>query len=114
MKTKNNPGQETRAANDHTYLSTVPSNKLNKKTKFFALLEYFSTGKKLHRFQAEKIGDHSLHSSISSLQQNHGLRFDREWVTVCNRFGGTTRVKSYWLTTPYRERAKAIVRRSLS
>ena len=49
----------------------------------------------LNRFEAEKIGDHCLPSTISGLSTQHGLEFPRRWVKVPNRFGGETLCKEY-------------------
>ena len=49
----------------------------------------------LNRFEAEKIGDHCLPSTISGLSTQHGLEFPRRWVKVLNRFGGVTLCKEY-------------------
>ena len=41
----------------------------------------------LNRFEAERIGDHSLHSTISILTHNYGLRFMRIPEKVPNHCG---------------------------
>jgi hypothetical protein len=50
----------------------------------------------LTRFDAERLGDHCLPSTISGLSTQHGLEFPRRWVKVPNRFGGETSVKEYF------------------
>ena len=49
----------------------------------------------LTRFDAERLGDHCLPSTISGLSTQHGLEFPRRWVKVLNRFGGVTLCKEY-------------------
>tara|TARA_B110000211_G_scaffold214034_1_gene255090 strand:+ start:113 stop:427 length:315 start_codon:yes stop_codon:yes gene_type:complete len=49
----------------------------------------------LTRFDAERLGDHCLPSTISGLSTQHGLEFPRRWVKVPNRFGGETLCKEY-------------------
>jgi len=49
----------------------------------------------LTRFDAERLGDHCLPSTISGLSTQHGLEFPRRWVKVPNRFGGETLCKQY-------------------
>ena len=49
----------------------------------------------LNRFEAEKIGDHCLPSTIACLTRLHGLEFPRRLVKVPNRFGGETSVMEY-------------------
>ena len=73
------------------------------------LLEYFSTGKRLHRFQAERMGDHTLNSSVSYIQKSYGLLFKRRRVDVPNRFGSTTSVCEYWLDEAGQELAKNLL-----
>jgi hypothetical protein len=58
-----------------------------------------------HRFQAETWGDHALHSTVSGLNRNYGLSFDREWREVPTRFGKPCRVKAYWVSAESRKRA---------
>ena len=50
----------------------------------------------LNRFDAEKLGDHCLHSTISTLR-NLGYQFHTEWECVPTRFGNDVRVKRYYL-----------------
>lgn len=77
--------------------------------KLDSMLQYFSSGNRIHRFQAEKLGDHCLHSTISDLQARHSIEFHREWVLVPNKFGSYTRVKLYWLEGKDLESARSIV-----
>ena len=49
----------------------------------------------LTRFDAERLGDHCLPSTISGLSTQHDLEFPRRWVKVPNRFGGVTLCKEY-------------------
>ena len=49
----------------------------------------------LTRFDAERLGDHCLPSTISALSNQHGLEFHRRWIKVPNRFGGETLCKEY-------------------
>lgn len=48
----------------------------------------------LNRFEAERHGDHCLHSTVSTLRGLGYVIFD-EWETVGTRFGKTARVKRY-------------------
>lgn len=49
----------------------------------------------LNRFEAERIGDHCLHSTISDLR-NDGHNIFSQWEVVETRFK-PTRVKRYFL-----------------
>lgn len=59
-------------------------------------LSEFYAGRKIHRFQAEEIGIHALHSLVSSLE-GRGLKFDRRTITVPTRWGADAHVTEYWL-----------------
>ncbi len=95
MERKKGPGQVTEAA----YYQGNCTLKARRKSagKLSYMLKQFSTGQRLHRFAAERIGDHALPSTISSLQQAHGISFSREWVEVLNNLGGETRAMMYLL-----------------
>lgn len=73
------------------------------------MLLHFSKGKKLHRFQAEELGDHCLPTTVSDLQRKHQIYFQRQTVKVPNRFGTVTAVSKYWLAGKDKERAKEIL-----
>jgi len=74
------------------------------------LLELFRDHR-LHRFQAEHIGDHCLHSTISALSNTFGLTFARKWVEVPTRFGTQAKVMEYSLAASSREQAAQLLRR---
>lgn len=48
----------------------------------------------LNRFEAERIGDHCLNSTISALRQQ-GVKIVDEWEQVPTRWGFNVRVKRY-------------------
>jgi hypothetical protein len=70
---------------------------LRRLTKLDSMLLRFAKGQKLNRFDAERIGDHCLPSTISDLQKRNALTFCRKLVKVPNRFGSVTSVMLYWL-----------------
>ena len=99
-------GPETRSpgnrCNDSGAGSKAESNQLanvTARTKKDRVLLFFVSGGKLNRFEAERIvNDHCLHSSVSALQQDHGLVIDRAFETVPALHGrATARVCRYWL-----------------
>ena len=54
--------------------------------------------KPYHRFRAEtELNDHCLHSTVSTIQNQHGIQVEREWVTVPGFQGIPTRVCCYWI-----------------
>ncbi len=65
-------------------------------TKKQRILEALRAGS-LNRFEAERIGDHCLHSTVSSLQKS-GYVILSHWERVPTRWGSDCRVKRYWVT----------------
>lgn len=63
-------------------------------TKEMSILEALRTGRSLNRFEAERLGDHCLHSTISTLRSK-GYSFYDEWERVPTRFNKEARVKRY-------------------
>ena len=47
-------------------------------TKISRVLAYLLQDRSLNRFEAERLGDHCLHSTISSLTHGYGLKFARK------------------------------------
>ena len=62
-----------------------------------------------HRFDAERWGDHALHSTVSELLHDHGIAFDREWTKVPTRFGKTAHVRVYRVAPASRQRARELL-----
>lgn len=61
-----------------------------KKARILAILRTRS----LNRFEAERHGDHCLHSTIAALRQD-GFEFYDEYETVPTNWGADARVKRY-------------------
>jgi hypothetical protein len=101
---------QTKAA--HPWTENAASKSLqandNKSAKWRTTLSHLLIGPR-HRFDAESWGDHALPSTISGLNRNYGLIFDREWREVPTRFGKPCRVKAYWVASDSRERAIELV-----
>jgi hypothetical protein len=71
-----------------------------KATKLENILRQLLNGKSLNRFEAEHHHDHCLNSTISTLQNGHGIIIDREREKVpCLDGAATTSVNRYWLNT---------------
>ena len=52
----------------------------------------------LNRFDAERIGDHALNSTVAIVRKRHGDKLRQEWETVPTRFNPAgVRVYRYWL-----------------
>lgn len=63
-------------------------------TKESMILTIMCEGRSLNRFEAARLGDTCLHSTISTLR-NKGYLFHDEWEWVPTRFG-ETHVKRYY------------------
>ncbi len=75
--------------------------------KWRRILVFFAQGGRLTRFDAEKLGDHSLNSTISNLE-TMGMRIAREPIAIEGRFG-TIRCKRYWLEPDEQMRARILL-----
>lgn len=71
-------------------------------------LSEFFAGRKLHRFDAEKIGIHALPSLIANFEAM-GLHFDRKSVSVPTNWGADARVTLYWLAPESYALARALL-----
>ena len=58
----------------------------------------------LNRFQAARLGDSALNSTVSTLTNNHNLIISRRWISVPGRFG-SVRCREYWIEPEHRDRA---------
>ena len=63
-------------------------------TKEGTILAIMRAGNSLNRFEAERLGDHCLHSTIATLR-GKGYSFHDEWEWVPTRFGREVHVKRY-------------------
>lgn len=67
------------------------------RTKKATVLHYLTFDGSLNCFEAEVIGDHCLHTTISTLRNEHDVNIQSEFETVPTRFGKQARVKRYWM-----------------
>lgn len=102
LANKNPPTAATGAGEDVS--QNVRANGITPPRKWKRILAHLARGETLHRFQAERLGDHCLHSTIAKIQ-DHGISVEREWITVQGYAGHETRVCRYWLDEANRERA---------
>lgn len=63
----------------------------------------------VHRFEAERNGDHCLPSTISSLKKR-GVVLADELIKVPGRHGNPTYVKRYWVEPEHVEQARTVLR----
>lgn len=74
-------------------------------SKICRVLAHLLAGASINRFEAERLGDHCLPSTIAVLANRHGLAFHRQPEKVPNRWGKPCLVTRYSL--PASERGKA-------
>jgi len=79
-------------------------------TKNARVLQVFLGGGSLNRFEAERIGDHCLNTTISTLSNGYGLAFVRVWERVPTRWGAFTSVVRYSLPVSEHEKAWILMR----
>jgi hypothetical protein len=87
---------------DHTTPGSAP-------TKISRILSHMLCNHSLNRFEAERLGDHCLHSTISSLAHGYGLSFTRKPEKVPNRFGLPCMVTRYSLPESERTRGRLVL-----
>jgi len=78
-------------------------------TKIARVLGHLLHTGSLNRFEAERIGDHCLHSTISALANGYGLTFKRIPEKVPNHWGQPCDVIRYSLPRSERRRARLVL-----
>lgn len=96
---------KTTGAKNHT-----PVSARTKHTKQGRILRVLADGASLNRFEAERIGDHTLPSTISAIQSQHGLTISRVSERVPNNYGTATTCARYFLTRANMRKALRILR----
>lgn len=87
---------------DHTTDDAAP-------TKISRILAHLLRDRSLNRFEAERLGDHCLHSTISRLANGYGLSFVRKTEMVPNGFGSPCQVTRYRLPESEFERGRMVL-----
>ena len=94
MKTPESSFENPSALNSVDSTTSTPA----KTTKLATILRLLVNGKSLNRFEAEHHHDHCLHTTVSTLQNGHGVTIERMFESVpCNRGTACTRVCRSWL-----------------
>lgn len=75
---------EEQGSQSHGQNTTAPR---KPPSKIARILAHLLAGESLNRFEAERLGDHCLHSTISSLAHDYGLAFQRQPERVPNHWG---------------------------
>jgi hypothetical protein len=78
-------------------------------SKIARILAHLLTGASINRFEAERIGDHCLPSTIAVLANHYGLTIERKQERVPNRWGAPCTVTRYSLPPSQHKRARAVL-----
>ncbi|WP_213879211.1 hypothetical protein [Pseudomonas sp. dw_358] len=78
-------------------------------SKIARVLQHMLYDGSLIRFEAERLGDHCLHSTISSLANSYGLKFQRQLERVPNHWGEPCTVTRYTLPPSEHRRARNVL-----
>ena len=78
-------------------------------SKIARVLAHLLSGASINRFEAERIGDHCLPSTIAALAINYGLTIERKQERVPNRWGAPCTVTRYSLPPSQHKRARAVL-----
>lgn len=73
----------------------LPAQSIKKIDRVIAALQH---PKGLNRFEAERIGEHSINSTVAVIRARYGSRLTQQWETVKTRYcSDGVRVLRYWL-----------------
>jgi len=78
-------------------------------SKIERILAHLITGNSLNRFEAERLGDHCLNSTISDLANEYSLNVLRRPEKVPNNWGAPCRAVRYSLPHSERDRAELVL-----
>lgn len=95
--------QYQQSSPSHGHFSTDAPSKIAR------ILAHLLGGNSINRFEAERIGDHCLPSTIAVLANHHGLTFQRKHERVPNRWGAPCTVTRYSLPPSQYKRACAVL-----
>jgi hypothetical protein len=83
---------------------------IERERKWKRILTFLARGGRLTRFDAEKLGDHALNTTVANLERK-GICVSREPWLLMGRFG-EVRCKRYWLEPDERQRALRLLGQS--
>lgn len=78
-------------------------------SKIARILAHLISGASINRFEAERMGDHCLPSTIAVLANRYQLELKRQPERVPNRFGSMTRVTRYSLPGSEQDKAHRVL-----
>lgn len=94
----------------HSRAETGAKTRVRQPLKIARILAVLYQGESLHRFEAIRLGDTALNSTISALANEHHLDFDRVTIALPSRFGRPAKVTNYRLAATSRARAAALLK----
>ncbi|NHN76691.1 hypothetical protein HA520_05230 [Azotobacter chroococcum] len=104
--------QQSSPSRDQSITASASPDELLAKapTKIARILTYLlEPGNSLNRFEAEKHGDHCLHTTISTLANSHGLEIQRQTEEVPTNWGEPCNVTRYSLPESQYQQARAVL-----
>ncbi|MDZ4326594.1 MAG: hypothetical protein U1A73_16485 [Pseudomonas sp.] len=107
--TEQKKGQPIKASPEKSHADTTTTSTGKAPTKISRVLAYLLQDHSLNRFEAERLGDHCLHSTISSLTHGYGLKFARRTERVPNHWGLPCQVTRYSLVATEYKRARNVL-----
>lgn len=78
-------------------------------TKIARILAHLLAGASINRFEAERLGDHCLPSTVAVLANRHGLIFQRQRERVPNHWGKPCDVTRYSLPPSEHDKARKVL-----
>ncbi|MGV6474880.1 hypothetical protein [Azotobacter vinelandii] len=117
MKKATRPEEQSRLLQGQSITASASPDVLlvDMPTKIARILAYMlAPCNSLNRFEAELLGDHCLHSTVSDLTHLYGLEFRRQDEKVLTRFGNPADVTRYSLPESQHERAREVLARMLA
>lgn len=78
-------------------------------SKIARILAHLISGASINRFEAERIGDHCLPSTISTLANRYGLMIQRQQERVPNGWGSPCTATRYSLPVSQQDNANAVL-----
>lgn len=110
MTNKKKADQQASPKTTHSHHSNLADALSNAPTKAARILAYMlMPGRSLNRFEAEKLGDHCLPSTISAFKHGNGLQFTYTLEQVPTRWGKPCIVTRYRLLESQRGAALALL-----
>lgn len=101
-------GLEVAASRPSKESSTDSFGETNKSPKKIIRILAALTRRSLNRFEAEKLADHCLHSTVSAIQRDYDITVSRTFETVPGYMGLPTRCCRYWLEDTQKTKAMMV------